>query len=71
MAGIDFKAVFGKVLKVGGEVLKQVAVQEASKIPSVQKEIEKQKTVVGKNILWTVFPILLAGGLILFLFRGR
>ena len=68
---INFKEVFGKVLKVGGEVLKQVAVQEASKIPAVQKEIEKQKTVVGKNILWTVFPILLAGGLILFLFRGR
>jgi len=71
MAGIDFKAAFGNVLKIGGKVLKQMAIQEASKIPAVQKEIEKQKTIAGKNILWTVFPMLFAGGLILLLFRGR
>jgi len=64
--GISFKDVFSKVLKVTGEVLKQVVVQEASKIPAVEAEVEAQKTVAGKNMLWSYFPMMLIGGLVVF-----
>lgn len=62
---INFKDIFGKVLDVTGQVLKQVVIQEVSKIPAVENEIEKQKVVAGKNVLWTIFPWIAFGGLTL------
>jgi len=64
--GIKFKDIFGKVLKITGEVLKQVVIQEASKIPAVEAEVEAQKVVAGKNVLWSYFPMMLIGGLVVF-----
>ena len=62
---INFKDIFGKVLDVTGQVLKQVVIQEVSKIPAVENEIEKQKVVAGKNVLWTIFPWIAFVGLTL------
>ena len=64
--GIKFKDVFAKVKEITGRVLKQVVVQEASKIPAVEAEVEAQKVVAGKNILWSYFPLMLIGGLVIF-----
>ena len=64
--GIKFKDVFSKVLKITGDVLKQVVVQEASKIPAVEAEVEAQKVVAGKNMLWSYFPMMLIGCLVVF-----
>lgn len=40
-------------------ILKEVAVKELSKTEAIQKEIEAQKTVTGKNILWRYFPFII------------
>ena len=65
-----FKSMFGKVLDVGIEVIKQVAVGEALKMESVTGEIEKQKTRLGKEALWKIAPFVAFGGLLLF-FLGK
>lgn len=71
MAGIKFSEAFGGVLKTTGQVLKQIAVKETSKIKAVQKGVEEEKTAEAKNILWTVFPILAIIAVISLLFKGR
>jgi len=60
----SFKDVLDNLLKITGDVLKQVAVKELSKTEAVRKEIEEQKSLTGKNILWQYFPFVL-GGLVL------
>jgi len=64
--GITFKEMFADVLDITEEVLKKVVVQKASKIPAVEAEVEAQKVVAGKNILWSYFPLFLIGGLAVF-----
>ena len=52
--------------------LGQSVIQKGSEIPAVQKELESQKLVAGKNILWKYFPYaLLAGGLIFVISKVR
>ena len=60
----SFKSIVQNLLRVTGDVLKQVAVRELSKTEAVRTEIEAQKTITGKNILWQYFPFIL-GGLVL------
>lgn len=50
-------------------LLKQAAIQEGSKIEGVQKEIEAQKLILSKELLWKIFPFLAIGGLSLFLVK--
>ena len=60
----SFKDIVDNLWRVTQDVLKQVAVRELSKTEAVRKEIEEQKTITGKNILWQYFPFIL-GGLVL------
>ena len=53
---IDVEKAFKKTLDAMLGGLKQTVIQEASKTKAVQREIEDQKTVAGKNILWKYFP---------------
>lgn len=64
--GIDFEKSFGGIWKTFKQVLGQTVIQEASQIPKVQKKIEEQKVVAGKNILWQYFPAMLIGTLMIF-----
>ena len=58
---IDVGEVFKKTLAVGLDLLKQAAIQKGSEIPAVQKAVEEQKVVAGKNILWKYFPFAILG----------
>lgn len=64
---------FGDHLKQFGKtmlrLLGQTAIQEGAKIEAVQKEVEAQKLVLSKELLWKIFPFLAIGGLSLFLVR--
>lgn len=64
---IDVGEVFKKTLNIGLELLKQGVIQEASKSKAIQAEVEKQKVVAGKNILWTYFPFVILGGMGIFM----
>lgn len=43
------------------DVLGEIAYREGSKIEGVREAVEKQKVVVGKNLLWKVFPFVVIG----------
>lgn len=58
---IDIGEVFKKTLAVGLDVLKQTVIQQGSEIPAVQKAVEEQKVVAGKNLLWKYFPFAILG----------
>lgn len=47
--------------------LKDVAIKEGSKIEAVQKEVEAQKLVMSKELLWKAFPFVVVIGLTLWL----
>ena len=64
--GIKFSEIRAKAGEITKQVLKQVVVQEASKIPAVEAEVQAQKVKAGKNILWQYFPMMLIGVLALF-----
>ena len=64
---IDVGKVFGDLAKKALDLIAQAAVEQVSEIKPVQKEIEKQKVVAGKNILWTYFPYILLGSVGLFM----
>ncbi|MBA7497088.1 hypothetical protein ES702_07697 [subsurface metagenome] len=59
--GTSFKDVINSLKETALYVLKEIAVKELSKTEAIQKEIETQKTVAGKNILWQYFPFIIAG----------
>lgn len=61
---VSFKSVLDNLWQTTQDVLKQIAVKELSKTEVIQREIEAQKSVTGKNILWKAFPYIL-GGLVL------
>lgn len=63
---IDIGAVWKKTLQVGLDLLKQGVIQEASKTKAVQKAVDEQKVVAGKNILWKYFPYAVLAGLGIF-----
>ena len=58
---IDVGEVFKKTLNFGFDVLKQMVIQKGSEIPAVQKAVEEQKVVAGKNVLWKYFPYAILG----------
>ena len=64
---IDVGKVFGSLAKKALDLLAQAAIEQVSEIKPVQQEIEKQKVVAGKNILWTYFPYILLGSVGLFM----
>lgn len=64
--GIDFEKAFGGIWNTFKQVLGQTIVQQGSQIPQIQEEVEKQKVVAGKNILWQYFPAMLIGTLMIF-----
>ena len=53
---IDVEKAFKKTIDAMLNGVKQAVIQEASQTKAVQQEIESQKTVAGKNILWKYFP---------------
>lgn len=67
----SFKDILDNLWGVTQDVLKQVAVRELSKTEAVRKEIEAQKTVVGKNILWEYFPFILGGLVLVMILRFK
>lgn len=58
---VSFKSLVDNLWKTTQDVLRQVAVKEISKTESVRKEIEVQKTLAGKELLWKIFPIAIIG----------
>lgn len=64
---IDVGEVFRWTLDAALRGIKQGVIQEGAKTKAVQKEIESQKTVAGKNILWNYFPYFILGGVGLFM----
>lgn len=68
---VSFKSVIDNLWQTTQEVLKQIAVKELSKTEAVQKEIEAQKSVTGKNILWKAFPYILGGLVVLMVIRFK
>ncbi|MBA7497074.1 hypothetical protein ES702_07683 [subsurface metagenome] len=47
--------------------LKDIAIKEGAKIEAVQKEVEAQKLVMSKELLWKIFPFVVVIGLTLWL----
>jgi len=56
---INVGDMFKKGLAAAIGVVQQSVIQAGSKIPAVQKEIESQKLVAGKSILWKYFPYII------------
>jgi len=67
----SFQSVIDNLWNTTQEVLKQIAVKELSKTEAVQKEIEAQKSVTGKNILWNAFPYILGGLVVIMVIRFK
>ena len=56
--GIDFKTFFEDGANFVLEVFKNSLIQKLSQTKEVQAEVEAQKVVAGKNILWQYFPFM-------------
>lgn len=67
----SFKDVVDNLWRVTQDVLKQVAVRELSKTEAVRREVEAQKTLTGKNILWQYFPFILGGLVLVMILRFK
>lgn len=67
----SFKDIVDNLWRVTQDVLKQVAVRELSKTEAVIKEVEAQKTIAGKNILWQYFPFILGGLVLVMILRFK
>ena len=67
----SFKSIVDNLWQTTQDVLKQVAVRELSKTEAVRKEIESQKTLTGKNILWQYFPFILGGLVLVMILRFK
>ena len=63
--GIDFKSFFEDGANFVLEVFKNSVIQKLSQTKEVQAEVEAQKVVAGKNILWQYFPFIVIGGVTL------
>ena len=59
--GIDFKSFFQDGAEFVLDVFKNSLVQKLSQTKEVQAEVEAQKVVAGKNILWQYFPFIVIG----------
>lgn len=58
---IDVGKVFGAIAEKAWDLVKKAAIEQVAETKVVQQEVEKQKVVAGKNILWTYFPYILLG----------
>ena len=58
---IDFKEFFEDGANFVLDVFKNAVVQKVSQTEQVQKEVEAQKVVAGKNLLWQYFPFMVVG----------
>jgi len=68
---VSFKSVIDSLWQVTQDVLKQVAVKEISKTEAVREEIETQKTVVAKNVLFQYFPYIIGALVIVAVIRFK
>ena len=59
--GIDFKEFFEDGANFVLDVFKNSLIQKLSQTKQVQAEVEAQKVVAGKNILWQYFPFMVIG----------
>ena len=59
--GIDFKSFFQDGADFVLDVFKNSLIQKVSQTKEVQDEVEAQKVVAGKNILWQYFPFMVIG----------
>ena len=64
---INVGDMFKKTLAAALGILQQSVIQEGAKIPAVQREIEAQKTVAGKNVLWKFFPYAILAAMAIFM----
>jgi len=64
---IDVGDVFKKTLAAALGILQQTVIQQASKTKVVQKAVEEQKTIAGKNLLWKYFPYAILAGMGIFM----
>ena len=60
-SGIDFKSFFEDGANFVLDVFKNSLIQRVSQTKEVQDEVEAQKVVAGKNILWQYFPFMVIG----------
>lgn len=61
--GIDFKAFFKDSADFLFNTFKNSLIERASQTKEVQDEVERQKVIAGKNILWQIFPFVVIGSL--------
>lgn len=59
--GIDFKEFFEDGANFVLDIFKNSLIQKVSQTEEVQKEVEAQKVVAGKNLLWQYFPFMVVG----------
>lgn len=64
---INVGDIFKKTLAAALNIAGQAVIQEASKTKVVQREVEKQKTIAGKNLLWKYFPYAILAGFGIFM----
>ena len=64
---INVGDVFKKTLAAALGILEKSVIQAGSEIPAVQRAVEDQKVVAGKNILWKYFPYAVLAGLGIFM----
>ena len=59
--GIDFKKIFGEGAKFMLDIFKGAVIDKFSQTQVAQDEIERQKLLAGKNMLWSYFPFVIIG----------
>ena len=64
---INVGDIFKKTLAAALGILQQSVIQEGAKIPAVQRAVENQKVVAGKNLLWKYFPYAILAGMGIFM----
>ena len=59
--GIDFKSFFKDGADFVLNVFKDSLIEKVSQTKEVQDEVERQKVIAGKNIVWAYLPFILIG----------
>jgi len=63
--GIDFKSFFKDGADFVLDVFKNSLIQKVSQTQAVQDEVEAQKVIAGKNLVWAYLPFILIGAVVI------
>lgn len=68
---VSFKSVIDNLWKTTQQVLKEVAVREASKTEVIRRGVQRQQTVIGKDLLWKIAPFAFGGLVLIMVLRFK